>query len=101
MFRGSYSRQSAGVKITMLSLLTASLLSGCGIRGGLKTPPPLFGDTKVDPARVPGSDFDKKDVEDDDLFIDDPFIDDPFSDDPFADDPLPDDPLLDDPATNN
>lgn len=86
MFRQTHSRQSAGVIITMLSLLTVGLLSGCGIRGDLQTPPPLFGDTSVDPERVPGKDFDKKDVEDDELFIDDgSFVDDPLVDDPAAD----------------
>jgi len=51
------------------------LLSGCGIRGSLKTPPPVFGgETKVDPERVPDQDLDKDD-DDEDLFIDDPLTD--------------------------
>ena len=54
--------------MTILSLFIMSLLSGCGIRGSLKTPPPLFGgDTKVDPERVPTGDFESDEGEDDDL----------------------------------
>ena len=50
------------IKMTMLSLLMTSLLAGCGIRGTLKTPPPLLGGTsKVDPERVPTEDLDKQD----------------------------------------
>lgn len=43
----------------------AGLLSGCGIRGSLKTPPPLFGgDTKVDAERVPTEDLDSETQDD-------------------------------------
>lgn len=76
MFRMAYSKQSALVKMTMLSLLMVGLLSGCGIRGSLKTPPPLFGgDKQADPERIPDEDFDRKEDEDDDLFIDAPLED--------------------------
>lgn len=62
-----------------------SLLAGCGIRGNLKTPPPVFGgDSKVDPERVPNDDLD----EDEDF---DPLDDDDFDD--FGD--LDEDPLAD------
>jgi len=75
MFRITHSNQNARLKITMLSLLMVGLLSGCGIRGSLKTPPPVFGgETKVDPERVPDQDLDKDD-DDEDLFIDDPLTD--------------------------
>ena len=56
------------IKMTMLSLLMTSLLAGCGIRGTLKTPPPLLGGaSKVDPERVPTEDLDKQDEDVDDL----------------------------------
>ena len=56
------SKFSVRLKITMLSLLMTSLLSACGIRGPLKTPPPVFGGaSKVDPERVPTQDLDKED----------------------------------------
>lgn len=55
--------------MTILSLFVAGLLSGCGIRGSLKTPPPVFGgDAKVDPDRVPTDDLDKDTEDEDDLF---------------------------------
>lgn len=68
------SKQRPCIKMTILSLLAVGLLSGCGIRGTLKTPPPIFGgDTKVDPDRVPnentidnqddGDDLDVRDVD--------------------------------------
>lgn len=60
----------ANIKMTMLSLLGIALLSGCGIRGTLKTPPPVFGgDSKVDPERVPTEDLDSDQDEDDDFDI--------------------------------
>ncbi len=72
MFEHVDSKQSAPVKMTILSLLVAVLLSGCGIRGGLKTPPPVFGgDSKVDPERVPDQDLDKTKDDDDDFYLDD------------------------------
>jgi len=75
MFQPSHSNQSARLKMTILSLLMVGLLSGCGIRGSLKTPPPVFGgETKVDPQRIPDQDLDK-DEDNDDLFIDDPLED--------------------------
>lgn len=56
------SKLNASLKMTILLLLMTSLLAGCGIRGSLKTPPPLFGaDTKVDPERVPTEDLDAED----------------------------------------
>jgi len=64
--------------MTMLSLLAAGLLAGCGIRGTLQTPPPLFGgESKVDPDRVPDADLDREDrsEDDDDVFINDPLAD--------------------------
>lgn len=62
------SKQSASLKMTILSLLMMSVLSGCGIRGSLKTPPPIFGsDTKVDAERVPTEDFDEEGQDEDGL----------------------------------
>ncbi len=79
------SKLSLSLKMTILSLLMTSLLVGCGIRGNLKTPPPVFGgDSKVDPERVPNDDLD----EDEDF---DPLDDDDFDD--FGD--LDEDPLAD------
>jgi predicted small lipoprotein YifL len=54
---------------TPLLLLTAFALTGCGVTGNLKTPPPLFGDkTKLPSAETAqedrGSDAER---EDDDL----------------------------------
>ena len=54
------------LKMTILSLLMTSVLAGCGIRGTLNTPPPVFGgDAKVDPNRVPTEDLDKDDEAED------------------------------------
>jgi len=45
--------------MTILSLFTLGLLSGCGIRAPLKTPPPLFGsEAKVDENRAPNENAD-------------------------------------------
>jgi len=64
-------KQNANLKLTMLSLLAVGLLCACGIRGTLKTPPPVFGsESKVDPERVPDEDLDKDQSEEDDLLID-------------------------------
>ncbi len=73
----SYSKMNLGLKMTMLSLLGASLLAGCGIKGGLKTPSPVFGNAaKVDPERVPDADLDTKEDKDNlDLLDDDTDID--------------------------
>lgn len=32
--------------ISVIALLMTSLLAGCGLRGDLKTPPPIFGEDK-------------------------------------------------------
>lgn len=54
------------LKMTILSLLGVCMLAGCGIRGDLKTPPPLFGaESTVDPDRVPTGDLDAGNDEDD------------------------------------
>ena len=56
------SKLKLSLKMTILSLLMTSVLAGCGIRGTLKTPPPVFGgDSKVDPNRVPTDDLDEDD----------------------------------------
>ena len=60
------SKFSISLKMTMLSLLMTSLLAGCGIRGTLKTPPPVFGSaSKADPKRVPTEDLDKQNEDED------------------------------------
>lgn len=78
MTRPSPSKLSVSIKMTILSLLMTSLLSACGIRGDLKTPPPVFGgSSKVDPERVPTEDLDEKDEDEDDLDL--------LDEDPLAD----------------
>lgn len=65
MILPSPSKIQLSLKMTILSLLMTSLLAGCGIRGDLKAPPPVFGgDSKVDPKRVPADDLDAKDGDD-------------------------------------
>ena len=55
------------IKMTMLSLFIAGALAGCGIRGPLKTPPPLFGgDAKVNQDTPSNQDSDSLEDEDDD-----------------------------------
>jgi predicted small lipoprotein YifL len=73
MFHLVYNRQSKPLKITILSLLMVGLLSGCGIRGGLKTPPPVFGSESKD------QDLDKDEDGDEDE-DDNPFIDNTLED---------------------
>ena len=61
------SKMNSSIKMTILSLLMTSLIAGCGIRGSLKTPPPVFGSaSKVDPERVPTEDLDNDDTRDED-----------------------------------
>ena len=72
------SKLNSSLKMTILSLLMTGLLSGCGIRGDLKIPPPVFGgDSKVDPERVPTDDLgtDDKDENDLDLLDESPLAD--------------------------
>ncbi len=70
MIKRNYSKPFACLKMTILSLFLAGILAGCGIRGQLKTPPPLFGgDAKVDQSRIPKEDLDKREDEEDE-FID-------------------------------
>ena len=65
------SKQNTTIIMTILSLLMVSLLSGCGIRGTLKTPPPLFGgDTKVDPEQVPTDDLNSEDLDEEEEDLD-------------------------------
>ncbi len=60
------SKFSGSIKMTILSLLAVSLLAGCGIRGTLKTPPPLFGGaSKTDPEQVPMEDLDTRNEDED------------------------------------
>jgi len=62
------SNKYPSLKMTILSLLMVSILSGCGIRGPLNTPPPVFGgDAKVDAERVPTDDLDANDEDEDDF----------------------------------
>lgn len=64
----SLSKQNTMFIMTILSLLMVSLLSGCGIRGSLQVPPPVFGgETKVDSERVPTEDFESDEDDEDDL----------------------------------
>jgi len=67
MIDNPYSKRFACLKMTMLSLFVTFTLSGCGIRGPLKTPPPLFGGAaKVDQSKVPNEDLDDLDADEDD-----------------------------------
>jgi len=67
MTNNSYSKRFTCLKMTILSLLLTITLSGCGIRGPLKTPPPLLGGAaKVEPSRVPNKDLDTPQDQDDD-----------------------------------
>ena len=69
------------IKLTVVSGLAAALLSGCGIRGSLKVPPPVFGSGDVNPERVPTDDLDKKDEIDPTDLLDQEFGDpDPWMD---------------------
>ena len=55
-----------------------SLLAGCGIKGPLKTPPPIFGGSaKVNPERVPTEDLDTDEDQDDYDDLDDTRLIDP------------------------
>lgn len=68
MIFSALSKLSPSFKMTLLSVLAVSFLAGCGIRGPLKTPPPVFGEgSKVDTDRVPTDDLDIEDEEDDDF----------------------------------
>ena len=72
------SKFSIRLKMTMLSLLMTSLLAGCGIKGPLKTPPPIFGGSaKVNPERVPTEDLDTDEDQDDYDDLDDTRLIDP------------------------
>ena len=67
MLRLYTSKPFACLKMKILSPFMLGLLAGCGIRGPLKTPPPLFGDeAKVDENRIPKEDLDKREDEEDD-----------------------------------
>jgi len=85
MTQSGLSKITPGLKMTILSLLVTSVISGCGIRGSLKTPPPVFGgESKVDPERVPTDDLDKGDKTQDYDSLDDGAFD-SFDEDPLAD----------------
>ncbi len=78
MISPNNSKQTLSFKMTILSLLVTGLLSGCGIKGSLKTPPPIFGgQAKVNPDRVPTEDLDTNDDTDDDYtdLDDSPLVD--------------------------
>ena len=65
-----YSKRFAVLKMTILSLFVTMTLAGCGIKGPLKTPPPLFGgDAKADQDAVSNEDLDTAE-DSDDGFID-------------------------------
>ena len=60
--------------MTILSLFCASLLAGCGIRGSLKTPPPLFGGEKAE--TVSDAEDESAETSEDDIDLLDPDLDD-------------------------
>lgn len=68
-----YIKLNSTLKLTVATGLLASVLSGCGIRGDLKVPPPLFGESKVEPERVPTRDLDRENRPDPDNLLDQDF----------------------------
>lgn len=70
-----YTKLNPTLKLTVATGLLASVLSGCGIRGDLKVPPPLFGESKVEPERVPTRDLDRENRPDPDNLLDQDFND--------------------------
>lgn len=70
-----YIKLNSTLKLTVATGLLASVLSGCGIRGDLKVPPPLFGESKVEPERVPTRDLDRENRPDPDNLLDQDFND--------------------------
>ena len=82
----SHSKITTHLKLTVALGLCVSVLAGCGIRGPLKTAPPLFGEAKVNPERVPTKDLDREDRPDPNNLLDQDFGDienDDFSDTDF------------------
>lgn len=80
---------NSSLKLTVASGLIAALLSGCGIRGDLKVPPPVFGSSNVDPDRIPSEDLDQEDRPDPDDLLNQDYADpdkDDFESDPFETD---------------
>lgn len=71
----TYTKLNSTLKLTVATGLLASVLSGCGIRGDLKVPPPLFGESKVEPERVPTRDLDRENRPDPDNLLDQDFND--------------------------
>ena len=66
MTNPSLNKLNCSLKMIILSLFGASLLAGCGIRGDLKAPPPLFGGgSTVDSDRIPTGNLDNKTDDDD------------------------------------
>jgi len=61
MFSSNHSKYFTSIKMTILSLLAVGLLTGCGIQGSLKPPPPIFGgDAQVDPNQASDGDLDNQ-----------------------------------------
>jgi len=81
----AHSRNSLNLRLTLMITLSSLILTACGIKGGLKTPPPLWGadkSSKVETANDENSILDENGLEnrdDSDLYGD--IIDDPFEDD--------------------
>ena len=81
----AYSRNSLNLRLTLMIMLGSLMLTACGIKGGLKTPPPLWGadkSSKVETANDEGSILDKNGLEnrdESDLYSD--TINDPFEED--------------------
>lgn len=49
----SASKLNLTLKLMFVLGCSAALLGGCGIKGSLKTPPPVFGQKTVDQDRIP------------------------------------------------
>ena len=78
-----FSKTLPHLKLTVTSGLCVLFLAGCGIRGQLKTPPPLFGSKTVDNNRIPTQDLDIDDKPDPNELLDQEFGD--PEDDDFSD----------------
>jgi len=83
LFMKRYSNILPYLKLTVTSGLCLAVLTGCGIRGQLKTPPPLFGSKTADDNRIPTQDLDIDDKPDPNDLLDQEFGD--PEDDDFSD----------------
>jgi len=62
-----HSKLMFSLKMTMLSLFGASVLAGCGIRGSLKTPPPVFSGDKAEETAAAEAEETAEEIEEEDI----------------------------------